>query len=180
MGGALIAALHVSFADSTALTAALERPLWFFATTQLTRGTPSGWLLRHLHTIEITPGRANVGAVRRAEALLRSGEIVVVYPEGRYGWEAPGAPMRRGVAWLAVRTGVPVVPALLKGSAQVHQPGLRWARRAHVQLEFLEPLQLSSGDRRTGRAATEDAMNAIIAVLSGCDARLGHGLEPRG
>jgi 1-acyl-sn-glycerol-3-phosphate acyltransferase len=164
-GGALIAALHVSFADSTALAAALDRPLWFFATTRLTRGSPSGWLLRHLHTIEVTPGRANVTAIRHAESLLRAGEVVVVYPEGRYGWEAPSTPLRRGVAWLAVRSGVPVVPAILKGTDQVHQPGQCWARRAHVHVEFLEPRRFATAGGLTCRQAAHAALAGITALL---------------
>jgi 1-acyl-sn-glycerol-3-phosphate acyltransferase len=164
-GGALIAALHVSFADSTALAAALDRPLWFFATTRLTRGSPSGWLLRRLHTIEVTPGRANVAAIRYAESLLRAGEVVVVYPEGRYGWEAPSTPMRRGVAWLAVRTGVPVVAAMLSGTDQVHQPGQRWARRAHVDVQFLEPRRFAAAGGLTGGKATNATLAAITALL---------------
>jgi 1-acyl-sn-glycerol-3-phosphate acyltransferase len=174
-GAALIAARHESFADSTALVAAVPRRLWFLATIKLTRRSWRGWLVRRLfHTIEVTGGQANIAAVRRAVSLLCAGEIVVVYPEGRYAWEVESSALRRGVAWLALRTGAPVIPALLRGTAKVLPPRAQSPRPAHVCVEFKEPIRFAA---TAGPPSREVVAEALITVAR----QLGHkGAESHG
>src|SRR3989442_10148148 len=87
---------------------------------------------RHIGSIPIDLERADVGALRRALYMLQSGKVVGIFPEGPFsvrGRLEPGLP---GVALLALRSGVPVVPAGIRGTyeALAGGPGFLSPRRA--------------------------------------------------
>src|SRR5581483_5855421 len=73
-------------------------------------------LHRLLGSIELRLHTPDVGALRRALARLAAGRVVGIFPEGPFsvrGRLESGLP---GVALLALRSGVPVVPAGIRGT----------------------------------------------------------------
>jgi len=65
--------------------------------------------------------RADRSAIDAALAALAEGCALVVFAEGRVSHaENALAPFQRGVGWLALRAGVPVVPLGLAGTAQLY------------------------------------------------------------
>ena len=79
---------------------------------------PLAAFLRLLGGIRVDRGRFDLGAVARSEAILQQGGAVGIFPEGRLpleGEERP-LPFKPGVAYLALATGVPVIPLYTNGS----------------------------------------------------------------
>ncbi len=75
-------------------------------------------LLKGLGGIRVDRTRFDYSAVARSEAILRKGGIVGIFPEGRLpreGEERP-LPFKPGAAYLALVSGVPVVPLYTNGS----------------------------------------------------------------
>jgi 1-acyl-sn-glycerol-3-phosphate acyltransferase len=73
---------------------------------------------------------------------VRSGSLVVVFPEGTRVEQpdALGAP-RHGAGRLAVETGAPIIPAALSGTSHLWRGALPKVRR--VQIAFLPPVEPS-------------------------------------
>ena len=101
---------------------------------------------------------------------LRSGELVVIYPEGTVTGDPDLWPMRArtGVARLALLSGAPVLPVAQWGAQRI-DPSRPW-RRTRVQLRVGPPVDLAPwrGQELTGevlREATEAVMDAITAEL---------------
>ena len=61
--------------------------------------------------------------LREADRAVREGRQIVIFPEGTRGAPGRPLPLQPGVAALAARTGLPVIPV-------VTDSGLRWGRRA--------------------------------------------------
>ena len=97
-------------------------------------------------------------------------QVFGIYPEGtrsRDGFLYRG---RIGVAWLAHKTGAPVVPIGLIGTDRLQPPGSRMIRPVRFTVRVGEPLYFDKlGDQQTGkqrRETTETIMDRI-AQLSG-------------
>ena len=71
--------------------------------------------------IERTSTTADRAAIAATLAALERGEIVVVFAEGRVSrMESSLGPFARGVGYLALRSGSPILPVWLSGTAELY------------------------------------------------------------
>ncbi len=125
-GPALIACNHASYLDplvnAYAVVRAHRRPR-FLAKADLFRAFGIRWAMKGTRQIPVARGTGDQSPLRNAEAALRAGEVVVIYPEGTVTRRADGLPMegKTGTVRLAIATGVPIIPMVSWGSAPVWQ-----------------------------------------------------------
>ncbi len=165
-GGAVLASNHLSNFDGWPLGIALfpRRGLRFMAKVELFR-PPLGPVLRALGCFPVDRSRPDREALATAVDLCRAGELVVMFPEGtrrRKGLRKRFvAEPHTGAARIALRAGVPLVPAAVAGTD-------RLSRLGPVRVAFGPPLDLSdlAGlDRRAAATvATERLMSAITQL----------------
>jgi 1-acyl-sn-glycerol-3-phosphate acyltransferase len=170
-GPYLIAANHHNYLDGVVLGVAAPEPISFLVMPRVWRATPLHPMLhRHIGSIPIDLERADVGALRRALATLEAGKVVGIFPEGPFsvrGRLEPGLP---GVALLALRSGVPVVPAGIHGTYEA-LAGRRGylPRRVPLGVRFGPARRFSpdgAGGRRSARLhVTRRIMDDIAALL---------------
>jgi len=170
-GPYLIAANHHNYLDGVVLGVTVPEPISFLVMPRVWRATPLHPLFhRNIRSIPIDLERADVGALRRALQSLQEGRVVGIFPEGPFsvrGRLEPGLP---GVALLALRSGVPVVPAGIRGTYEA-LAGRRGyiPRRVPIGVRF-GPARCFSGDgsheRRSARShVTRRIMDDIAALL---------------
>ena len=80
-------------------------------------------------------------ALGEALALLKTGEVLALAPEGTRSRTGGLLKGRSGIIYLAGRAGVPIVPAVMWGQEQV-MPGWIRLRRANVHLHIGPPICL--------------------------------------
>ena len=116
-GPYIVAANHHNYLDGVVLASALPVPVSFLVMPRVWRATPLHPLLhRQIGSIMLNLHRPDVGALRRALRVLDQGRVIGIFPEGPFsvrGQLERGLP---GVALLALRAGVPVVPAGISGT----------------------------------------------------------------
>jgi 1-acyl-sn-glycerol-3-phosphate acyltransferase len=171
-GPYILAANHHNYLDGVVLAAALPRPIVFLVMPRVWRATPlHPPLHRRLGSIPLNVARPDVGALRRALQVLEQGGVVGIFPEGPFsvrGRLEPGLP---GVALLAIRSGVPVVPAGIRGTFEALR-GRRFhiPRRHPLAVRFGAPRRFTGGSDTPGRdvrqRVTERIMADIAALLS--------------
>lgn len=131
-----------------------------------------GRILPRLHAFPVRRGTVDRAALRRAEELLRAGELVVIFPEGRESETGQLQAFQPGTALLALRAGVPVVPVWIEGTDGVMPYGTmlpRWSRRP-VRVRFGPPLRLddlaAAADCRQALADGTARIRAAVAALA--------------
>lgn len=137
-GPAVIAANHKNFLDPFFVGLSIHRPVRYMAKVELVEG-PLGWLFVRLGAFPVRRGEADAETLDTARTILRSGEIVVVFPEGTRVEQpdALGSP-RHGAGRLALETGAPVIPAAITGTSHLWRGALPKLKR--VQIAFLPPV----------------------------------------
>ena len=146
-GGVIVAPNHKNFLDPFFVGIVARRRVRFMTKIELFKG-PLGWLLLRWGAFPIRRGEADAEAIDTAAAVLRAGDLVVVFPEGTRVAEpdALGTP-RHGAGRLAIETGVPIIPAAITGTSHLWRGAL--PKRRRVQIAFLpavEPAPPAAGD----------------------------------
>jgi carboxylesterase len=186
-GGVLLASNHQSWMDVQVLVAACPRRVHFIAKSEFERWPVLRHLIRLSESVFVRRGGDEAGLEVIAQA-LQQGWAVAIYPEGTIPGEEdiprravdPRTgllPGHTGVARLALRVGVPIVPVGVSGTGRAFPPEiyprlelLRLPAATPVRIRFGEPITLDEfrdapEDRKTFREATNKVMQAISALV---------------
>ena len=167
-GPGIVAANHLSFFDSVALTVAVRRRLGFVGKAEYLDNWKTRRLFPALGMIPLERGgrRQALRALAEAEKVIESGELFAIYPEGTRSRDGRLHKGHRGVGRLAVATGAPVIPAGITGTDKVQPPGTRVPRPfRRIVVRFGPPIDPAdfgrSGILERRRRITDAVMSAI-------------------
>lgn len=118
-GPVIVVANHQSYVDPPLLAASLPRRLYFLATRQIFRGPLASALLRNYGAFAVEGDGNDLGALRWALARLRRSQVVALFPEGKRNPHGLKAVIHPGAAYLAVRSGVPILPVKILGTERL-------------------------------------------------------------
>lgn len=140
-GPYILATNHPSELDPILLAAAFPVQFAYLASTHL-QGMPAVfWFIRQFtKPIWVRRGLGDIGAIRACLSRLAAGDILVIFPEGRVVQDVQLGPFHSGVAFLAIKGRVPVVPVALLGPAQMLPLGVRLPRLARLSIRIGVPL----------------------------------------
>lgn len=115
-GGCLVCANHMSNSDVVVLAAALRRQPRYLAKAELFRVPLLSRLVKALGAFPIKRGGGDIAAIKTTLELLKQGELVGFYPQGtrHRGVDPRHTPIRHGIAMVASRAGVPVLPVCIQ------------------------------------------------------------------
>ncbi|MEE6272431.1 lysophospholipid acyltransferase family protein [Georgenia wangjunii] len=140
-GPVIIASNHTGVVDGPVMHGAIPRGSHFLVKQEFFTSR-IGFLMRWAGQIPVdrASGRA---ALVVAQKMLEEGRVVGIFPEGNRG-RGDVASARAGVAWLAVRTGAPVVPAAILGTRPTgRKVGYVPPPRARLHVAFGAPIDVS-------------------------------------
>jgi 1-acyl-sn-glycerol-3-phosphate acyltransferase len=178
-GPAIIAANHVSFLDSFFIPLVINRrKVTYLAKADYFKSWKTSWFFKMVGQIscEREGGKKSEQSLNIALEVLENNQLLGIYPEGTRSPEGHLHRGRTGVARLAVKAGVPVIPCGLVGTEKVMPKSAKFPRlrgRIEVIVKFGEPLDFSryqgqETDRFALRSATDEIMYEIMQ-LSGQD-----------
>lgn len=140
-GGFIISpGAHRSNLDTPLLSAVTPRVLRYMGKEGLWRVPGLGWFLTALGGFPVQRSAVDREALRRGEEVLYRGEPLVVFPEGTRKRGPLIEDVKDGAAFLACRTGLPIVPVGMGGTERALGVGARWIRPTKVVLVVGEPI----------------------------------------
>ena len=177
-GGAILAANHQSLVDSIFLPLMVNRPVTFSAKAEyFTASGPAARLwaayLRATNQLRMDRDgpRAAQDTLEAALALLREGQLFGIYPEGTRSPDGRLYRGRPGVGWLALKSGLPVIPVALSGTRKVLPPGRMIPRPGRIEVRIGQPLAIApdlfDAPPAKARRQIADQVMAAIQQLSG-------------
>ncbi len=167
-GSAILMINHISFIDPFIVAEPLPRNLVALAKVEVYDYPVVGIIPKLLGVIPVKRDEVDRHAVQSCLEVLRAGEMILLAPEG-----TRGPALRQGlegVAYLASRSGAPVVPVAVNNSDGF--PALRYTKRwrqpgSHVR--FGRPFRFNADLRRAKaqvlRQMTDEAMYVLAGML---------------
>lgn len=175
-GAVILASNHLAVMDSFYLCLVVRRRVTFLAKSEYFTGTGvKGWFTRWFYTavgqvpIDRTDSDAARAALTTAERLLSDGKLLGIYPEGTRSPDGRLYKGKTGLARMALRTGVPVIPVVMGGTDVVNPPGTKMLRFGRVTVRFGKPMDFSRFDgmaenRFIERAVTDEVIYELMRL----------------
>jgi len=167
-GPALVVINHLGDADVILLAATIPTTIDGMGKIELSEHWLVGPLFRAYGVIWVHRGKADRKAVRAALDGLSQGRMIALAPEGRQSVVGGLEEGTEGAAFLAMKSGAPIIPVAMSGTENENTYGHihKW-KRAPVTLTVGEPFHLLEyTDRRVMlRKGTEQIMESLAELL---------------
>ncbi|MEU6384253.1 lysophospholipid acyltransferase family protein [Streptomyces bauhiniae] len=175
-GAAIVAGNHLSFSDHFLMPAILKRRITFLAKAEYftgpgLKGRLTAFFFRSAGQIPVDRSGKEAGqaAVREGLKVLGRGELLGIYPEGTRSHDGRLYKGKVGVAVMALKAGVPVVPCAMIGTFEAQPPGRKIPKLRPITIRFGEPLEFSryagmEDEKAVLRAVTDEIMYAVLAL----------------
>lgn len=175
-GAAIVAGNHLSFSDHFLMPAIIKRRITFLAKAEYftgpgIRGRLTAAFFHSAGQIPVdrTGKEAGQAAIREGLGVLRKGELLGIYPEGTRSHDGRLYKGKVGVAAMALKAQVPVIPCAMIGTFEAQPPGQRMPNFQKVSIRFGAPLDFSryagmENEKAVLRAVTDEIMYAILGL----------------
>lgn len=170
---AVIAANHVSHLDTSVLIAAMP-PGWRH---KLTVGAAADYFFKDkvrgnaaalaMGAFPVERTRASATSAKLALRLLEEGWNLILFPEGGRSDDGWLQELKPGAAFIAARTGRPLVPVWLTGTEHLLPKGTNRPRRGRVDVLIGDALYPAEGESpRALHARLEEALSRLAIEAS--------------
>lgn len=160
-GGAIIASNHVSLFDPPVVGTAFTRPIHFMAKEELFAIPILRWFFTKLNAFPVRRATADRTAIRHAISLLENGELLGLFPEGTRSLTGKLGKPETGLAMIALKAGVPVIPTAVIGTNKVWKDG---CLLPHFIVKFGTPIPVTRG--KADKETMENLSNQIMQEIS--------------
>jgi 1-acyl-sn-glycerol-3-phosphate acyltransferase len=168
-GPFIVATNHLQFFDPPLVLIGLPfRRMTVLAADKWAKSWPIGWFLSSMGAIFVQRGEVDRVALSKCQAVLQRGGILGVAPEGT---RSPTGGLQRGktgVAYIAVKADVPILPVGVSGQEKIIAEW-KHLHRAHIVIRIGQPFKLPplhGGHKgQQLQALTDEVMYHIAALL---------------
>jgi 1-acyl-sn-glycerol-3-phosphate acyltransferase len=167
-GPAILMINHINFTDPFVVSSVLPRSIVPMAKIEVYNYPIVGIFPRLYGVIPVQREEIDRRAVQGAMEVLNAGEVILVAPEAHRGPELRQG--KEGIAYLATRANVPVVPVAIDGTIgyPTYPFSRRW-RQPGARVKFGLPFRFKTGDQRADREMlrlmTDEAMYILSSML---------------
>lgn len=177
VGPAIIASNHASYLDFLLLSAVSPRQIQFMVGEVFYNNLLIQKSFESMGYIQVIRGaKGNVSALRKAVRKLKQGNIVAIYPEGKRSVNGELQRARSGVGFLAIETGIPVIPVFIEGTFQAWPRHSKFPTLHKCTIKIGEPLHFCKPlDKEQRRECIHGAAHEVMRAI----AQLGNVHYPR-
>jgi len=169
-GPLIVVANHVHVIDGELLLFGVSRWIIYIAKEPLFHYPILGSLLRWAQALVVyRQGTLNETRelLKQAEQTLNKGSVIGIFPEGKRSHQGKLQAGKPGLALLASRMHIPILPVGISGTDKIH--GISWLwKRPHIVINIGKPFYLPQPNGRVTklqRKALSDLMMQKIAAL---------------
>jgi 1-acyl-sn-glycerol-3-phosphate acyltransferase len=166
-GPVILASNHVNMLDPPLVAVLVPRRIVFMGKIELWKTPIIGPLYGLVGFIPVRRFEADLAALRKAEKALRQSQVLGMFPEGTRSGRPGLGKGQPGTAIIALRSGAPIVPVGVTGTAEVAVPR-SFFRLTRVRVVFGKPFELPKGRRLKSELVeqcTERIMKEIAVLL---------------
>jgi len=167
-GPAIITINHLGDADAVLLAASIPMPIDAMGKIELYEHWLAGTVLHAYGVVWVHRGRPDRKAIRAALEGLSQGRFIALAPEGRQSVVGGLEEGTEGAAFLAMKSGAPILPVAMTGTENENVYGhMKKRKRARVTLKVGKPFYLKENQdrQRMLHDGTEQIMESLAELL---------------
>lgn len=179
-GAFILSPSHRSNLDTPLVAPLTSRRLRYMGKESLWKKAWSGWFFTSLGGFPVQRGSADREALRASLEVVERGEPLVMFPEGTRQSGPTIEHMHDGPAYVACRSGAPIVPVGMAGTEGSMRKGSKWIRPVKVVVVIRPPIsppepgERGRVPRRAVRELTEQLRDEIQLAFDEACERAGH------
>lgn len=113
-GSLIVMANHISEFDPPIVGCVLNRQVFFMAKEELFKKPFWAWVFRKIGVFPVKRGKPDLSAIKRALRILKSGNILGLFPEGTRHEPGNMGEIKQGAVMLALKSKSPILPIGIK------------------------------------------------------------------
>lgn len=165
-GGVIVATNHMSRMDIPLLFVnPVRKDITALVAEKYVSYPGISWFAKTAGAIYIDRSRADFGAFREAQKLIKSGVAMGIAPEGTRSKINELMEGKAGTILLAIRTGAPIVPVGLAGTEDSFKR-LFTFRKPHMVARFGKPYVIEDFPRENREEAMQNAIDEIMCRIA--------------
>ncbi len=163
-GGYIICANHVNMLDAVAIVVFSKETIIFVGKHDLGRIPILRWLEHLFDVIPIKRNQQDMEAMKRCLKTIKDGKALAIFPEGTRKGLEKNAKVKNGAAYMAIKSGCPVVPVGISGSFKLF---------TRFNIKYGEPIDMSkykvkgidkTKEKELQDQATKEIMDAVVML----------------
>lgn len=167
-GGMILASNHIGILDILMVYFGINRTDLFIPVAEkFGRIGWIRWLGRHLNFLFVDRFNPDLKAIRKMILLMENGKCLVIAPEGTRSLTGALNEGKPGVAYLAARSGFPIVPVAITGTAdKVVLANVKRFRKSHITLTGGRPFTIPPIPNKDRDAALQKYTDEIMCRIA--------------
>ena len=162
-GAFVLAPVHRSNVDFALASLVTRRPMRFMGKDSIWKSKLLGRFVTMLGAFPVHRGTADRDALRACTDIVSGGSPLVMFPEGARQHGPVVRDLFDGTAYVAAKTGVPIVPVGIGGSEAMLPKGAKLPRFSRLVLVVGDPIEAPA--RTEGGRMPRSAVAATTAAL---------------
>lgn len=165
-GPAILVCNHISGLDPVLLQAISHRLITWMMAKEYFDIPAMRWFYEAVRAIPVNRSGRDLAATRMALRVLERGRVIGIFPEGRIAENGAMLPFQTGVAMIAIKSGVPVIPAFIDGTMRDANMLDALLHPHRGVIAFGPPVAFDRCDttRESIEAATEAIQHAVVQL----------------
>lgn len=167
-GGFVVATNHLGFLDAAMAYYALDQwDIFLPVAEKWYESAILRWLGKHLNFIFIDRFNPDLKAMREMIRRMEAGQTLIIAPEGTRARDEKMAQAKPGVAFLACKSGFPILPVAIAGTEdRIFVANLKRLRRTHVVIRGGPVFTLPPLPRESREASLQNYTDEIMCRIA--------------
>ena len=142
-GAVILASNHCSYLDPIVLGLLTPRKLNFLAKEELFKNFLFKQLITALGAFPLKRDKLDRRAYQQALHLLSQDRILALFPEGTRSKSQKIGKLRQGATRIALKSKVPLIPVVIKGTGKALPPGKKLIRPSKIKVQVGKPISIN-------------------------------------
>ncbi len=163
----VVVANHASYLDGPILQAWLPPRFSYVIKSEMQKVPLAGFMLNRIGSrfVERFVKSASARDARNLMRAANSGEALGFFPEGTFRPEPGLGRFHSGAFLSAIKSSIPIVPVVIRGSRQILPSGTMIASRGDLEIDILQPIGPDDPAFTSARVLSTHARERILTVL---------------
>lgn len=163
VGPFLVVSNHLHIADPPIIAASFPLKCVLMAKADLWESSWSRFWVSNFGAFPVRRGGVDREAIRQAEAWIKKGVSVVMFPEGTRSPNGQMQPALPGAVLIATRLNIPIIPVGIKGSEKLKNLKRAFWHHPKITVDFGKPFSLPPVEGKL----TKEKREELIRIMMG-------------